>query len=314
MGCVMFALNTFAQGNSKVGNELIESIDKVDAKPTAISFSNSVKVNNKGGHLQGVQYIKFKRQEYYFVSGSSDSHSYFAVMKGGKKGEVVSINKFLDKPFKHAGGFQISNGFMAIGIEDNSLKDKSKVLIYEIENPEKIPVAPLKTISRAGVAKRATAGCVGVVEIDNDLLVVVGDWDTKHLDFYKIEKKDLYNEVAFFSLIQTIDIKRVNKSNWVDDDWLSYQNINLFKDASGQLYMAGMTTNSADKDVIDLYSLNSKNASTIELTKIHSRKFEKNKLTRFRWGAGVYISKKGELKMMSCEAHIEDETRLNIYD
>lgn len=70
---------------------------------------------------------------------------------------------------------------MAIEIEDNHLKDKSKMHIYEINNPHS---EPLQIIQRTGKAKRVTAGCVGIIEIENHILVVVGNWDTKHLDFY----------------------------------------------------------------------------------------------------------------------------------
>ena len=89
-GCAFLSLNVLAQGK-----ELIRLIDEVDAKPSILSFENSLQVNNKGGHLQGIQYMKFKRKDYYFVSGSSDSYSYFSVLRGNKRGTGVSDSQQL---------------------------------------------------------------------------------------------------------------------------------------------------------------------------------------------------------------------------
>ena len=72
-------------------NEIINLIDKIDPQPVSISFKNILSINNKGGHLQGVQYVKYKQRDYYFLSGSSDSYSYYSVVKTGDENSVVFL-------------------------------------------------------------------------------------------------------------------------------------------------------------------------------------------------------------------------------
>ena len=45
----------------------------------------------------------------------------------GIENSVISVNSILLKPYKHAGGFQISNNLITIGVKDNSARLKSKV-------------------------------------------------------------------------------------------------------------------------------------------------------------------------------------------
>jgi hypothetical protein len=175
-------INSFGQVFS--GKSLVSEFKNLDSKPEIISYSNTLEINNSGGHLQGIQSIQNNDGKYFVLSGSSDSYSYFAVVKQGDKNEVISVNKLMDKPFKHAGGFQIFQNYMAVGIEDNDAKDKSKVCIYDISNPEKPAGKPVAVIERAGEPKRSTAGCVGITKHKDQILLAVGDWDTKNIDFY----------------------------------------------------------------------------------------------------------------------------------
>ena len=188
---MLLPISAIAQNSNTLAFKIINLVDKLDSIPVSISFMNSLVVNNNGGHLQGIQYYQYNQNDYYFMSGSSDSYSYYSVVKMGEENSVISINKILDKPFKHAGGFQISNNLMAIGVEDNSERDKSKVFIYRIDNPENLPMEPLEIVDRFGTIERATAGCVGIIEIRDNILMVVGDWNTEHLDFYKIKKEKI---------------------------------------------------------------------------------------------------------------------------
>ena len=64
---------------------------------------------------------------------------------------------------------------MVVGIEDNAAKDRSKVCIYQITDPEKPPVEPLSYVERTGEPFRSTAGCVSLAAIGDRFLVVVGD-------------------------------------------------------------------------------------------------------------------------------------------
>lgn len=300
----------FSQNTTGIDKEIIDMINNINPKPTAISFKSTLPVNNNGGHIQGIQYLNYKNQDYYFISGSSDSYSYYSIVSTNNNNEVISVNKILDNPYRHSGGFQISNNLMAIGIEDNYAKDKSKVYIYEINNPNTPPKEPLHIIHREGVPKRVTAGCVGIIEKDKQVLVVVGNWDTKHLDFYSIRKKDLYNKNKTFELISTIELAKTDRTDWTDPNWLSYQNINLITDTKGTLYLAGLATKDGTGNFLDMYRLTPKGATNFQLTKIHSRKFPEFETSRFQWGAGVYIHKEQQLKIFSTGAHFTPSSTL----
>jgi hypothetical protein len=295
-----------AQNNASCDNQIINLLDKTNASPISIDFQNDLEVNNNGGHLQGVQYYNYGQSDYYVLSGSSDSQSYFSVLKAAEKNRVISVNKIFDKPFKHAGGFQIYKNLMAIGIEDNDAKDKSKVIVYTLGNIEKEIPEPLIIIERSGSIKRATAGCVAITEIDDYVLVVVGDWDTKNLDFYRIKKKKLGKHREAFDLVFTTETKNMDTSKWVDNSWLPYQNLNFIKDSSGNLYLAGMTS-SSEKNILDLFKVQTDDLKEFELIKIYSKKLALDKYSNFRWGAGVYLSNDNGIQIISSGSHIQKE-------
>lgn len=306
-------ISASAQNGNTSAFEIISLVDKLDSIPVSISFMNSLIVNNKGGHLQGIQYYQYNQNDYYFMSGSSDSYSYYSVVKIGEENSVISINKILDKPFKHAGGFQIYCGHMAIGIEDNSERDKSKVFIYRIDNPENLSLEPLDIIERVGTPKRATAGCVGIIEIDEYLLVVVGDWDTEHLDFYRIEKDKLGTSDVTFELVYSINIEKLDKSDWINDIWLSYQNINFIRDDSDNLYLTGMASNKNEENILDLFKIETEEYLEFEIRKISTKCFVKSIDSNFNWGAGVHLTNERLLKIFSCGANITKESKITIY-
>lgn len=303
----------YAQVMDQTDVQLINSIEKIKTTPVPIRFQNSLEINNDGGHLQGIQYLGHNKNDYYVLSGSSSTYSYYSIVKIGKKKLVISKNKILDKPFKHAGGFQIYKNLMAIGVEDNDAKNSSKVFIFQIDDPEKPPESPLAVIDRMGAAKRATAGCVGIITIREKILVVVGDWDTKHLDFYKIDRNKLGQVGEILELEFTIDSEKMDKSGWIDENWLSYQNINFVKDTLDNLYLAGMTSGEKRENVLDLFEIKSEDLSTFKLKKIYSKKFNATKKTKFRWGSGIHASDDMEIKVLSCEENIQDKSIIHIY-
>jgi hypothetical protein len=309
---VMTFLSCTQQGDSS-GLDLIELVEKMSTEPASITFRNSLPINNEGGHLQGIQYLNHNGNDYYVLSGSSDSYSYYSIVGIGKENFVTSTNKILEKPFKHAGGFQIHNNLMAIGIEDNEAKNVSKVFIYQIENPDSPPDKPLAIIERKGTVERATAGCVGITEIDRKVLVVVGDWNTAHLDFYRINSDKLGQEGEAFELNYSIDCKDMDKTGWIDENWLSYQNINFIRDASGQLYLAGMTSNDAEENILDLFEIQIENPFKPKLKKVLSKNFGENTQTKFRWGSGVYFDEDNRLRVITCGENIIDVSTIHVY-
>lgn len=293
---------------------VIEGLENISATPVSVSFQNRLTIANTGGHLQGIQALTHQGQIYYIVSGSSDSQSYYSIIKTGPENFVIAHNTILEKPFKHAGGFQIYENLMAIGVEDNDKKDKSKVFIFQIDNPERPPLEPLAIIDRIGTEKRATAGCIAISEIGGKILVIVGDWDTINLDFYLIDREKLGLDPDALELEYSLNTTKMDKSAGIDDKWLSYQNINLIHGGEGQLYLAGMTTHASGREVLDLYQVSTNDLKSFSLTKIFTKKFESNPTTRFRWGAGIHVSSSEKIQILTTPENIGDQSIIHIYE
>jgi hypothetical protein len=200
---------------------------------------------------------------------------------------------------------------MAIGIEDNSAKDKSKVCIYDLSNPENPPSKPIVSIERSGDSLRATAGCVGLTKYKSKLLVVVGDWGTKHLDFYSCNYGDLSGE---FGLVYSLDTDSVSKKDWINEEWVSYQNINLFTFGNSELFLVGLGQNRGEKHVADLYRFDEDDSGNFTIVKVASKIFNCEKGASFKAGAGVEMGGDGEPGIISCGYHLEDTSYLNYFN
>ena len=188
--------------------DLVEQINDLDNVPATISFSSSLSIDGTGGHIQGIQRFIHKGEDYYFLSGSSDEFSYYAVAKSGANNFIVSSNRILPAPYRHAGGIQIYNDLLAVGVEDNIERTKSRVMIFQIEHPEKVSKDPLAIIERVGTYQRATAGCVAITGVNVKIIVAVGDWDSRHLDFYQIDEAELYQEGASLELEFSLELPK----------------------------------------------------------------------------------------------------------
>jgi len=311
---VVFSTTSLVAQKQVWPSSMIDAIDNIDPISKEISFSNSLPIDNTGGHIQGIQLIRYQGTEYQVLSGSSSTYSYYSIVKTGSSNIVLSVNKILDKPLKHSGGFQIWNDLMAIGVEDNEAKNRSSVFIFRLDNPNKPPAKPLTIIERVGSYKRGTAGCVAISVVNGKVLVAVGDWDTEHLDFYRIAEEKLYREGAILELEYTLDSKDFNKEGWTDPSWNSYQSINFVKDSNDGLYLAGMTSVEQDENMIDIFQIQTEELSTFQCKKIYSKKFPANNKTKFRWGAGLDVDSSGNIRLMATEEHIKSNSIISIYE
>ncbi len=300
------------------GNSQHESIPElfteISSEPQIIFCKNELEVNNQGGHLQGVQLLVKDQVEYAILSGSSGTYAYYAVAKLDWYTQVLSVNELMQKPFKHAGGIQLFQDLMVVGIEDNDAKDKSKICIYEIENPEMPPVKPMMMIERNGEPYRSSAGCIAINKIGDRYLIIVGDWDTKHLDFYLSEDQKLEQETNTFDNVYTIDTEIMDRCGWLDKEWHAYQNINLLRDADNQLYLIGFGQSAHNENIADLFLVKDKNSREFSLKKLISKKFNCEEGADFRSGAGIFFQSEGKLKVIACGSNIRDSVVLNIFD
>ena len=290
---------------------VVSSFKKMKGKPAVISVLNNLEINNKGGHIQGIQMLPFQNEKFAVLTGSSDSYSYYLVIKLGDTNKVVSVNRLMDKPFKHAGGCQIWQNYLAVGIEDNGAKDQSKVCVYEISNPENPPVNPVAVIERKGETYRSTAGCVGITKYNGNLLLAVGDWDTRHIDFYSCKSDRVGNDE--FKLISSIELANISREDWSDDSWSAYQNINLLTFNKNELYLVGLGQNKRYKNVADLFRLTEYEPGKFNLKKIASKKFNCKNESSFKAAAGVILTNSNEFNVISSEYNIENKTYLNYF-
>lgn len=302
-------IGCFSQTNND--EFVISKFKSICESPTIIRFDNNKKVNNSGGHLQGVQLIENNTFNYAILSGSSDSYSYYSVVKISDKSKVISVNRLMKKPFKHAGGFQIFQNYLAVGIEDNEKKDKSKVCIYDISEPENPSNKPIAIIERAGKPKRSTAGCVGITKYKNKALLAVGDWDTKNIDLYSCPFNNI--EKDGFEKIQSINTEKMRKENWIDNNWFSYQNINLIT-FNNDLYFIGLGQNNNQENIADLFSLKEDSSNNFRFKKLAGKTFYGKKESSFKAGAGIIFSETGEMKIISCGYNIKNKSVLNYFE
>ncbi|HKI88470.1 MAG TPA: hypothetical protein VKA38_05535 [Draconibacterium sp.] len=304
---LIFSLLVHAQKEQAV----VSSFKKMIEEPVVITVTNIFAVNNNSGHIQGIQLFPFQNKKYAVLTGSSDSYSYYSIMELGDENKVISVNRLMDKPFKHAGGCQIFQNYLAVGIEDNDAKSKSKVCIFEMSNPENPPEKPVVVIERKGEPYRSTAGCVGITKYKDHLLLAVGDWDIKHIDFYSCKFNRIKKDK--FKLISSVEMAGISKEGWIDDSWSAYQNINLFTFNDNELYLVGLGQNSSSENVADLFRLSEDEPGKFNFKKIVTKKFDCKKEASFKAAAGVVVSNNNEFSIVSSGYHIENKTFLNYF-
>ncbi|MEQ8336932.1 MAG: hypothetical protein RIA62_06285 [Cyclobacteriaceae bacterium] len=279
-------------------DDLIKKLDAISTTSEQILIDNKLKIDKKGGHLQGIQIYRYNDKTYLYTSGSSSQYGYVV---SASETRVEQLHILRKKPLKHAGGFQISNNWLAVGIEDNELRNVSEVHVYQLGDPLANELKIKAVVDRKGDWERATAGAVAIIEWENRLLMLVGDWSNRHIDFY-LASLDRDPASLNFQKSSEIEMATYNKKGWVDDVPWPYQNINLVKYGK-QLLLFGFSSGEGDTNILDVYILEDPFSKTPGLTKIYSRTFPKTKSTRFGWGAGVQYEK-NKFTLYSCGENI----------
>ena len=158
---------------------------------------------------------------------------------------------------------------------------------------------------------RTTAGCVGITKYKNNALVAVGDWDTKNIDFYSCNVDEI--DQNSFKMVASIDTEKLSKENWLDNNWYSYQNINLFNFNNNKLYLVGLGQNKKSENVADLFSIKEDDSGNFSLLKLASKTFSCENESSFKAGAGVILSDDGDFEIISCSYNIESISYLNFF-
>jgi hypothetical protein len=310
-----------------IGQNIVDdfpkAIQQLSSQPENVDFTNTILFDGTGGHLQGIQLHKEMDQIFAFISGSSATKSYMVKVGLDPPAKVIAIDELMSEPYRHAGGFQIFDNYLAVGIEDNYKRTSSLIKIYNISGSKNDWSQPFYTIYRTGEFERSTAGAVGMTQYNGEVLLAVANWNSINIDFYACPSADFYSGEGEFHQIATLTPLEVSTLNWSDPAWWSYQNINLFTDAKEGLYLVGFARDDNDQHLADVFrvsfadripesesDMNQK--KDIQIQKILTKSFERIGKTDFRAGAGLSIIE-GTLIMGSIPYAIESNTSLNFF-
>ena len=299
------------ESNNSISN-VRESFNEINQFAISLNLCKQSFLLPSGGHLQGVQKLVYKESQLIVISGSSKNESYFLIGDLQNDGEILHYEAISNEPFRHAGGIQIIGDILAVGIEDNVKKDKSKILFFDLTNPFK-PNKLQTEILRSGLVKRSTAGAVGIVKLASHHLVAVGTWNSASVDFYISNGRSINSQYCTFKPISSWDNKSADKSDWIDDNWASYQGINLLQERNGNIYLIGFGRNTNGEDWMDLYFVNLNSKPDRILRKIGKKHVYCENGTSFRWGGGVSMHSSEGLFAYAIERKIDEETTINIF-
>jgi hypothetical protein len=190
-------------------------------------------------HQQGIQRTTGGD---FVISGSGlrSGYIYFADRSSLKIGEVLTPGV---SNFNHFGGIQVAEDVLAAGYErsESGATGSSVVLFYDVRNVSSPAALDHLTIERTSPGE--TAGAVGLWRDGASWLLLVANWNSDRLDFYRSDSAHLVAPTTRFALVGTWELSANGLGpDSIDDRWGVYENINLFADEDGALWFIGMET------------------------------------------------------------------------
>ena len=271
-----------------------EAFSALSPDPKIILVENSIDVPTDRGHFQGVQVIDENGSEKLLISGSSLTTAYvLKVDLATRKSEkLISL---MQAPFRHAGGIQVSEPYMVVGIEDNFVKTASKVCLFNYMENNLLKAAPSIVIDRQGEPEQQTAGATGLLPLENDFMVLVSNWDSRNWDFYHInlEKKK----------------KQLVASFTAPDNWPGYQAINLIADNQA-IYAIGLYKKE-DIGYADLIFVSKRNIFELALQKVDTKPFNCAQGVDFGAAAGLQVDLEGKLHIWGTQKDASEQITIN---
>lgn len=279
--CICLCLNSASSQtleNVPIAFELLRN------KAEVILIENDLDVPTEKGHLQGVQWMEADGDGKLMISGSSKHLAYLL------KIDLASANAerlipLMKDPFRHAGGMQVSDPYLVVGIEDNVLKTTSQVRIYNYHEETWDETEPVLTIERHGTAKQQTAGATGILALEDFHLVVVANWDSRTWDFYKVNLREGQQKPLWSFKAPT--------------DWASYQSINLLKDKEA-IYAVGFY-GKGKRGFADLILVSPLESFEPILSKVSAKKFQCKGGVDFNTAVGLQIDQEGYLHVWATQ-------------
>jgi hypothetical protein len=197
----------------------------------------------------------------------------------------LGVKKLAKAPFDHAGGFQVADNWLAVGIEDPVGKRESIIQLIDISSFKTISAPPVYTLKRKGEFKRSTAGAVALIRRNGHFLLAVGSWDCTVIDFYTSNHTDPYAEDFAFELWTSWDSREAKRNDWTDKGYNSYQSLQLTEDSTG-VYLTGFARN-GNANEADVFLLRTESDPYTLLQKVATYGVQCRGDVTFRNGAGL---------------------------
>lgn len=247
-----------------------------------------------GGHVQGIQ-IRFDAEQHRylaFLSHDSVQQAYVVVVAFDESlsidGKVIHVHRFAEGRLRHAGGIQLHDNLLAVGLEDNRSKDRSEVQFWDTTDPADWDPLRHLTIARRGPSKEQTAGAVGFAALNDCYLVAVANWDSVAIDFYRSNTLEVTNPSCRFRQVTRWTQQDADRKDWKpNNDFGRCQAINLTVDGDSQITMYGFHQNRHGNDVADRFRVNLQRSPGQTLTRISSTICSFPGDCHFKYGGGI---------------------------
>lgn len=278
--------------------------------PTSLSVSKAQVPEQselKGGHLQGVQ----QQDDKVYVSGNSEQFAYLAIFAQREEGmQFLAIKKLGEKPLNHAGGFQLADNWLAIGIENPVSRSESQVQLIDVSTSKTLGAPPVYVLQRKGQAGRSTAGAVALLRRKDHFLLAVGSWNSTVIDFYTSNSLNPYDADFDFKKWASWDSREAQRKSWLDRDFGNYQSIQLTEDSLG-LELTGMCRD-GKANRADVFRLLPAADPYTMMTKVGAVSFSCEDGLSFRYGAG-YSWVKGKARVLVVSYDLSPEVQLQSF-
>ena len=282
-------------------DDVVTSFNQIPDTPRSLYFKNSSIKIPLSGHLQGIQGYPGPDAEQLFITANSRKFSYYidataVPAKSWVRYGSTSLVKLLPAPYCHAGGCQLWNYSLFVGVEDSRQKNRSKIIVVHTAGPDSDRVQIIK--ERIGIYHRSTAGATGAIEIDsNKYFLVVGDWNSDNFDCYTYVPGKGCDSTSTFKLPDSV--KKC-----------SYQSVNLIGGKDGRLFMIA-TGRDAEKNRADLYQLIFKDKKITPVF-MSTRYFNCTHGCNFRFGAGV-TTFKNNIRIYATPRRLHMHNAINLF-
>ena len=329
LAALVVAVAGFAQAQQPaivVSNPTIDNfpgaLASVPAEGALLKFARGAIDVPRGGHLQGIQMRldALSKRHLAFLSHDSLTTAYLVIVEFSAdlsaEGRAIHVHPFpsdgRSPPLRHAGGIQLVGDVLVVGLEDNQLKTRSEVQFWIVADPPKPVQLTHLTVYRSGVPKDMTAGAVGLVRREKDHLLAVGNWDSRAIDFYRSNGKQLDDTGCRFEFHARWRDDRADKRGWKPDaTFAPYQAINLVGEPSGKIFLLGFATDSTGRDIVDLFSLDMSQKREALVRKLASQRMQLQAENNFRSSGGAWIHG-GTLAILASPHELGAHTLINL--